>query len=300
MIPEETLGYLIRTAPFRYKVFKVEKRNGKGKRTIAQPAREVKDLQYWVMEKILHNFPIHSAATAYRAGRSITTNAAKHAPNHFLLKMDFKDFFNSIRSDDLDAYLRKLSSEEWGDKDIEYLKRILFWDKERRGRLVMSIGAPSSPMLSNILLYDFDRRVQAFCTPRRVRYSRYADDLAFSTNKPNVLREVEVEVVRICKRMRHPKLTVNAEKTVHASARVARRVTGLVLTNEGSVSLGRDRKRLIRAQIHRFLMGGLNLEEKGKLRGMLAFVNSAEPSFIEKLRDHYGSAEIDKIFKMSD
>jgi retron-type reverse transcriptase len=300
MIPEETLEYIIRSAPFRYKVFKVEKRSGKGKRTIAQPAREVKDLQYWVIEKILRNFPIHSAATAYRAGRSIGTNATKHAPNRFLLKMDFKDFFNSIKSDDFETYLKNRSSEEWSERDIAHLKRILFWDKERKGRLVMSVGAPSSPMLSNILMYDFDRKVQAYCARKRVRYSRYADDLTFSTNKANVLREIELRVTRICEEMDHPRLTVNTEKTVHASIGVGRRVTGLVLTNEGNISLGREKKRLIRAQVHQFLVGGLNLEEARKLRGMLAFVNSVEPSFIERLKVHYGSAEIDRVIKMQD
>ena len=159
----------------------------------------------------------------------------------------------------------------------------------------MSIGVPSSPMLSNILLYDFDKKVQAFCAKKKVKYSRYADDLTFSTNRPNVLREVEIQIAEICKRMEHPKLQLNPEKTVHASRGGARRVTGLVLANSGEVSLGHARKRLIRAQVHHFLAGRLNPDEAAKLRGMLAFVNSVEPAFIQRLRAHYGTAEIDQI-----
>lgn len=300
MIPEATLDHIIRSAPYRYKVFEIDKRDGKTKRTIAQPAKELKAIQYWVMDKVLSAFPIHCAAMAYRKGRSIATNAAKHAPARFLLKMDFKDFFPSITGEDFEAFLAGGDGIDLSREDIVRLKKILFWNRRREGRLVMSIGAPSSPMLSNILLYDFDKRMQAFCAKKKVRYSRYADDLTFSTNRPDVLREVEVQVAEICKRMEHPKLLLNSEKTVHASRGGARRVTGLALANSGEVSLGHARKRLIRAQVHHFLAGGLSPDESAKLRGMLAFVNSVEPVFIQRLSAHYGTAAIDRIINPSD
>lgn len=295
MVPEATLGHIIRSAPYRYKVFEIDKKDGVSKRTIAQPARELKAIQYWVMANVLRHFPIHAAAMAYRRRRSISTNAAKHASSRFLLKLDFKDFFHSIKAADLEAFLTGREDIDLSTEDIVHLKKILFWNRGREGKLIMSIGAPSSPMLSNILMYDFDKRVQAFCAKKKVKYTRYADDLTFSTNRPNVLREVEVQIAEICKRMEHPRLRLNTQKTVHASRGGARRVTGLVLTNEGEVSLGHDRKRLIRAQVHHFLDGRLSPDDAAKLRGMLAFVNSAEPSFIQNLRDHYGNAAIDKI-----
>jgi len=300
MIPEASLGHIIRSAPYRYKVFEIDKKDGKSKRTIAQPARELKAIQYWVMANVLRKFPIHSAAMAYRRRRSISTNAAKHASNCFLLKLDFKNFFHSIKAEDLEVFLAGRKNSELSAEDILHLKKILFWNRRREGKLIMSIGAPSSPMLSNILMYEFDKRVQTFCAKKKVTYTRYADDLTFSTNRPNVLREVEIQVTEICKRMEHPRLRLNTEKTVHASRGGARRVTGLVLANDGQVSLGHDRKRLIRAQVHHFLVGRLSPDEAVKLRGMLAFVNSAEPSFIQNLRDHYGSSEIDRIINLQD
>jgi len=295
MVPEATLGHIIRSAPYRYKVYDVDRKDGVGKRTIAQPARELKAIQYWVMANVLRQFPIHKAAMAYRKRRSISTNAAKHATSRFLLKLDFKDFFHSITANDLGAFLEAHFELDLTTEDIGHLKKILFWNRGREGKLIMSIGAPSSPMLSNILMYEFDNKVQAFCTKMRVKYSRYADDLTFSTTRQNTLREVEVQVAEICKRMKHPQLKLNTKKTVHASRGGSMRVTGLVLANSGEVSLGHDRKRLIRAQVHYFLAGKLNPNDAVKLRGMLAFVNSAEPSFIQRLRDHYGDAEIDRI-----
>ena len=73
------------------------------------------------------------------------------------------------------------------------------------------------------------------------------------------------------------------------------RVTGLVLTNDGKVSLGRDRKRLIRATVHHFIAGKLNPEQIRELRGMLTYVKSVEPKFLVRLRSKYGSNAIRRI-----
>lgn len=292
MTSEAAMEHLIRSAPYRYKVYEVDKKSGRGKRTIAQPAREVKAMQYWVIDNVLRQFPIHSAAMAYRKRRGIANNAAKHATSRFLLKMDFKDFFPTIVAEDLEAFLSKHRNLAFSPKDIYHLKRILFWNRRREGKLVMSIGAPSSPMLSNVLMYEFDRTVQTFCNKKKVKYSRYADDLTFSTNRPNLLREVEVRVAEICESTEHPRLMINREKTVHASMSGPRRVTGLTLTNDGEVSLGRERKRKIRAQIDHLLKGNLSAEEAQSLLGVLAFVNAVEPGFIQRLRDHYGSSNV--------
>jgi len=295
MMSEPVLEHLIRSAPYRYKVYEIDKKSGRGKRTIAQPAREVKAIQYWVMKKVLRQFPVHSAAMAYRKGRGIATNAAKHASSRFLLKMDFKDFFPSIVAADFEAFLSKRKDSPLTPQDIFHLKRILFWNRRREGQLVMSIGAPSSPMLSNVLMYEFDRKVQAFCSKKKVKYTRYADDLTFSTNRPNVLREVEVQVTEICKASDHPQLKLNEGKTVHASMSGSRRVTGLVLSNEGEVSLGREKKRLIRAQVDHFLKGTMTIEEADRLLGLLAFVNAVEPGFIQRLKDHYGMEKVARL-----
>jgi retron-type reverse transcriptase len=297
MISSSSLEYLIRSAPYRYKVFDVEKKGSVEKRQIAQPARELKALQYWMMDNVLKAFPVHRAAMAYLRGRGIKANAEKHAGQSYLLKLDFADFFHSITATDLEAYLKAKHPDDWSAEEINYFKKIFFWNRGRAGKLILSIGAPSSPMISNILMCDFDKAVQEYCVRKKVKYTRYADDLTFSTNRPNILREVKVQVELICKEMKHPRLTINEKKTVHASKGGSRRVTGLVLSNEGTISLGRDRKRLIRTQVHHFLTGQLSVDETNKLRGMLAFVNSCEPEFLERLRKAYGDEGIDHVMR---
>src|SRR5664280_952207 len=82
---------LIRSSPMRYKVYSIPKRTPGQFRTIAQPAREVKALQHWVMSNFLAQFPVDPAAMAYRLGRNIADNARPHVRSRFLLKLDFKD-----------------------------------------------------------------------------------------------------------------------------------------------------------------------------------------------------------------
>lgn len=297
MITEANLLYLVRSSPYRYKVYEVAKRKSNNKRVIAQPAREVKSLQYWVMKNILKSFPIHPAAMAYRRGKSIVNNARAHARNRFLLKLDFKDFFHSITGADFKSFLIGTSQTNLDQNEIDYLTRILFWKKEHGGKLILSIGAPSSPMLSNILMYEFDEAMRAYCVPRRIRYTRYADDLTFSTSIPSTLESVIPQVEMICKTLRFPRLTLNYEKTVHASKKGCRRVTGLVLSNDGTVSIGRERKRQLHAAVHHYISGKLAEEEISSLGGTLAFVRSVDPGFLKTLARRYGRANVNRLLK---
>ncbi len=295
-VPREDLVYLIRSAPYRYKVYDIPKKAPGKTRTIAQPAREVKPLQYWVMENVLARFPVHNAAVAYRKGRSILDNARPHAAHRYICKLDFKGFFPSIKSTDFEKFMRLAPiARVWTVEEVGYMSRILFWRKKRGNVLQLSIGAPSSPLLSNILLYNFDLKISALCAERGITYTRYADDLSFSTNVPGILREIDGQVAEICKRTRPPRLTLNETKTVHASKKGLRRVTGLVLANEGLVSIGREKKRGLRARFHRYMLGGLSEKEIAEFAGMLSFVKSVEPVFLERLSRTYGADALNHL-----
>ena len=291
LLPQDELITLIRSAPRRYKVFQVPKRIPDQFRTIAQPAAEVKVLQYWVMEHILSKFKIHTAAKAYRKGLSIVDNAAPHTQGRVLLKMDFKDFFISLKAHDFRAFLRENRS-DLNVAEIEALCRILFWMPKGTSDLCLSVGAPTSPILSNILMMKFDHRISKLCDGHNVIYTRYADDLTFSADRSRTLQLVEQAVLGVSKRSVGLTLVVNQDKTVRVSRKDSRRVTGLVLTNDGKVSLGRDKKRRIRAQMHHFVTDKLETDQILQLRGMLAYIRSVEPSFIRRLSTKYGSDAI--------
>lgn len=284
---------IIQTAPIRYKNYRIPKRAG-GFREISQPAIEVKALQRGLIEILLRNLPLHEAATAYRTGMSIRDNALRHAGDGPILKMDFKDFFPSIRPADWSAYCEKTGILTEAD-DVKATSLILFHRPKGSSIHRLAIGAPSSPFLSNALMFDFDKLVTDAVGRDHVRYTRYADDLTFSAPRTGHLVNVDRIVRAAIKSIDRPRLKINDDKTTRVTRKYGRKVTGLTLTNDGSVSIGRERKRLIHAAVHRASKGELDLPSLAELKGLLGFANSAEPAFILTLRERYGDEVINYI-----
>lgn len=272
---------MIETAPRRYKIHLIEKRNGRGLRQIAQPTAELKLVQRWIVANYINALPVHQAAMAYRPDLGIKDHAKEHATKKYLLKLDFRDFFPSIKANDFRQHLTRHT--EISEADKVAITRLIFrYDSENQD-MRLSIGAPSSPSVSNTVMFHFDTIASDYCNAAGVQYTRYADDLAFSTNTPHILDELQNFVRETCRQLDYPRLTLNEEKSVFTSKKFQRQLTGLILTNEGSVSLGREKKRLMRAMAHRFNLGTLSLDDTKKLRGLLAFAISIEPEYVNSI-----------------
>jgi RNA-directed DNA polymerase len=292
-LSEHDVVRIISNAPVRYKTYLIPKRNGDA-RTISQPARELKILQRILTEKILSGRPVHAAATAYRVGVSIKANAIAHVQNGPILKMDFKDFFPSITDKDWRSYCEKHSL--FADaEDIRITTNILFRRDRGSQFLRLAIGAPSSPSLSNLLMYDFDTKIFDLVAQDQVTYTRYADDVTFSARRTGFLTKVRGLLERAIRETPFPSLKINEAKTVLATQKYKRMVTGLILTNERKVSIGSRRKRQIRAAVHHQTLGRLNIVAQARLAGMLAFVNDVEPEFLNVLKHKYGEAVIAEL-----
>ena len=146
---------------------------------------------------------MHDAATAYRKGRTILDNAKAHAGTRFLLRMDMQEFFPSLSLDDMNEYKRRRPNlfKHWTDQDFEWFCFLIF----RFGRL--TIGAPTSPAISNALCFDLDVTLGGICQSCNVNYTRYADDLFFSANEGGVLAKVKQEVKLAVSRLMLPSRT---------------------------------------------------------------------------------------------
>lgn len=296
-LPVFDLQRIIYTAPRRYKAFEIPKKNG-GMRQVAQPARELKVVQRAFVEMFLKDLPIHQSATAYRAGLSIGNNAQIHAGHGPILKLDFSNFFPSIRSEDWERYARNAGILTDGDVRLSAL--LLFRQYPDQRVLRLSIGAPSSPIISNLLMFDFDRMVTAEAERRGIRYTRYADDMTFSGQRIGMLKDMMAIVPETLRKITYPKLKLNETKTAFVTTAFRRVVTGVVLSNDGTISLGRDKKRLLRAQVHRASQGALDVEQLQELSGYLSFVNVVEPDFLMRLREKYGAKLIKRIQRAAD
>jgi len=284
-LSESYIRLVARSASHRYKVYQITKKTG-GLRTIHHPARELKLLQMWLIENLFSKLPIHQAAAAYKLGSSVKRHASIHRHSKFLLKVDMRDFFPSITGRDLVRVLKNrfgsrnsfLSS----PRDYEIVRNLACRDDR------LTIGAPSSPMLSNAVMYEFDIDWARRCRNSSIAYSRYADDLYFSTNRPNILAPLLKDLRTDLRQRKSPVLQINDQKTVFTSRKRRRLVTGVVITPDGSLSLGRKRKRYVRSLLFRLSQGRLSPEQRNYLRGFISYAKSVEPAFVLSLERKYG------------
>lgn len=287
-VSPESLQWLALTASQRYKVYEIPKRNG-GTRKIEHPSRIIKAVQRWISKYLGRRLLVHPAATAYSKGSSIRRNAEFHKNANFTLRIDFKDFFPSFSASDVANFLSRASRQselELNEQDIEFIARIC----TRHGRL--TIGAPSSPLLTNLMMFDFDKALSTFCSSSNQIYTRYADDVFVSTNVPNLLAETQAFIRQTSAAFPFGRLIINEEKTAFLSKRYHRSITGLVITSDNKLSIGRDRKREIKALVHKFSLGLLDDLELPRVRGLVTFCADCEPPFVLALEKKYGEATI--------
>jgi len=266
----------------RYKVYQIKKRTG-GMRTIHHPAVELKVYQRFLVQNIFSSFPVHNKVFSYKENTSIRDLALLHVNNRFLLRIDFKDFFPSIKSENIRDFLKnnhhKLEC-NLTEKDITIINMLVCRKKE------LTIGAPSSPILSNILLYDFDLVLNKMFGDSIV-YSRYADDLYFSTNVPNILTNIPRQIEEFLLTY-YIKLKINHDKTIFTSKKHKRVITGLTITTDNTISIGREKKQYIKGLMYKFKNKQIQESDLIYLKGYLSFIKSVDMTFFNLLEKKYG------------
>ncbi|EIU7595104.1 retron St85 family RNA-directed DNA polymerase [Vibrio vulnificus] len=290
LLEKEYIVSIADTASWRYKRFFINKKNGK-LRAIYHPAKELKAIQRVVHDEVLKKLPSHEASYAYKQGCSVKKHAEMHKGARYMLRIDFKNFFESIRTEDIRHFAdKKMMSyvEGWTNADTELLVKLTSFQEG------LTIGSITSPLLSDAICYDLDVAVFSLAHELGVKYTRYADDLYFSTNKKGVLKSIPPKIDALLLDLKCPhNLKINTAKTHHSSKKSRMMVTGLTITNDNNISIGRTRKREIRSQIYKWT--NLNDEDKKYLSGYLSYIKSVEPEFINALCCKYGSSKIKEI-----
>ncbi|WP_083901145.1 retron St85 family RNA-directed DNA polymerase [Azospirillum sp. B4] len=287
-LSERQLDRYAATASNRYKVYTIPKKPF-GVRTIEHPSREIKAIQRWLNSNIIRKLPVHSSATAYHRGASIKENAIRHAGSNFTLHVDFQNFFPSFHGHHIEKFLRWWSEENkinLNDNDISFFRKIVCRNN------ALTIGAPSSPILTNAMMFDFDGTVALWCTSNGFIYTRYADDIFISSVLPGKLGNALEFLKETCPSFPYANLSINHNKTAFLSRRYKRSITGLIITPERKISIGRAKKEEIKSEVYKFSKGELTSEEIGRLRGKIAFTRDVEPSFYDRLLNKYGYSTI--------
>ena len=271
--PAKTLYGLSNNLEKHYHNVFIPKSDG-SKRKLSVPDLILKKVQRSIADNILMQYPISRYAQAYKLGSSIQRNAQPHVAKKKLLKLDIEGFFDHIlysQVKDIVFYEEKFS------EPIRILLTMLCYYKES-----LPQGAPTSPAITNIIMYDFDETVGAFCNKKKISYTRYCDDMTFSGefNEKEIINFVRNELSKLG-------LHLKNRKTAVIPATKRQTVTGIVVNEK--LNLTKEYKKNIRQEMYYIKKFGLDehLNKRGltdkhqyllSLRGRIAFVLQTLPN----------------------
>ena len=164
-----------------YKEFEIPKKSG-GVRRITAPTGTLKDIMSCTADLLSEIYVPSDAAMGFIAGRSVKTNAEAHLGKCYVLNLDLSDFFPSIDSWMVESALVRYGVEALTARLIATICCYPKKDEDGKIRNVLPQGAPTSPVLSNMVCRSLDFRLQGLADYFLLKYTRYADDLTFSSN----------------------------------------------------------------------------------------------------------------------
>lgn len=280
-IDENTVNEIISDTKKHYSKFFIWKdEEHTKKRWIEAPDGVLKGIQEHILHSVLYKMAPTKFAHGFIHGRSIVSCAKEHTGKKFVLKLDLKNFFPSISRDMVyGAMFSELTPENV--KIIIPAIELCLMD----GRLPQ--GAPTSPAISNIVCKPLDMVLYGIAERFGLTYTRYADDLIFSSNDDTIYKVIPIIKSTIVKFG----LVVNKKKVKVLKKHQRQTVTGLVVNADGKTSIRRKKRMNLRAFMHQILVGKKPLDRVNinRLRGNVNLINMANPEqgkwFVEKFNE---------------
>lgn len=262
-VSEKRLNWICLNQRKLYRLRSLPQKNGK-KRVILDPNSSMRRLQLWIQNKILTRTKPHNSAHGFVRGRSILTNSKPHIGKKVIVRLDIEDFFPSIAHQSVRKVYQRIGY-PYGVAVL--LANLCTVD----GQLPQ--GAITSPALSNLVCINLDKRLSGLSKRQNFSYTRYADDLIFSSNNPKLpnlipfFREIILE--------EGFKLQEHKTKVMRQGGR--QMVTGVVSNKKAN--LPRKHRRRLRAAVHK-------LEKEGSESAYLSYRRSGNKKVVNVLRGH--------------
>lgn len=275
----QTLTYLlyIKKIDNCYNTLEIPKKNG-DTRTICVPNKNLKKVQkklynklstYYDEIKTQNNFT-SKISHGFEKNRSIVTNAEVHKNKRYVVNLDLLDFFPSINFGRVRSYFIKNNYFEINDDIATILAQLTCY----KGTLPQ--GAPTSPLITNMICNIMDIRILKIAKKYRLDYTRYADDLTFSTNNKYFLNDYDKFLEDIKNIIHRSGFELNSKKTRLLFSNSRQEVTGLVVNKK--ISVPKEYYKNTRAMAHSLYKNGYFLidDEVGtieQLEGRFSFIN---------------------------
>jgi RNA-directed DNA polymerase len=314
---------LERTVPDKrlrhYRYRWVAKRSGGG-RLIEEPKPVLKHVQQVLLREIVEHIPVHGAAHGFRKGRSALTHAGGHVQRQVVVRLDLEDFFTSVRGPRIYGLFRQCgypepvahiltalttnsvprpvlaqAPEPVGSESTAGRRRLLSYLAQPH----LPQGAPASPALANLAAFRLDRRLTGLAAATGLAYSRYADDLAFSSTRRRTGEETRRLVDLVTEIAAGEGFKVNELKTSVRRSGQRQRLAGVVINEHPNV----DRRQydLLKATVHNAARHGPRGQNRDghpafrdHLRGRIAWVSQLNPARGERLLATFSDIDWDR------
>jgi RNA-directed DNA polymerase len=242
-----------------YREFSIKRKSG-GSRLIRAPRTFLKAVQQYIHRYILSQLDVPPHINGFVKGRGVITNASIHRGAPYVLNVDVEDFFGSITEKAVREFFLELGYN--ADMARLLMRLCTYWGS-------LPQGAPTSPSLANHIFSTVDAKILEICTPKNLRYSRYADDLTFSGTE-RISQEFLYELQAL---LETHGFKVNSKKTRFSRPGQAKYVTGLVVNER--VQAPRELRRNLRAMFHNAERDPSAFSDKSShLLGWASYVNS--------------------------
>jgi len=255
---------LIKSGGTQYTISRIPKRSG-GFRDLHVPNEATKKVQQALYHKLFSKYRIHEAACGFVKGRSIVQNARPHLRHEVVVKLDIREFFPNTSQLRINRYFR---STGWTGKAADLLTTIVCHNQG------LPQGAPTSPVISNIVNKAMDWRFAALADAFGAQYTRYADDITFSLksyDRGKVHRLIQ-NAGMVCRSYGY-KLNKKKKRIIRSHRR--QEVTGLVVNEK--INLPRSRRRWLRAIQHRLRNGLETTVTNTEYEGWMSLLKMVSP-----------------------
>ena len=261
------------TPEFYYTICRV------GKRIVFAPCDELKKVQRYFKQALEWTYPL-KISTFYCA--------KIHCGKKWILKMDIKDFYASVQYEFTRQVVKNICK-KIKLADINYYLNVTTLNDK------LPVGAPTSAHIANACFSPVDKRIRTYCRTHDVNYSRYMDDLIFSSDDKFSLNMAEKFVKNVLEVFSYK---LNEKKTKYISDNKQQNVLGLVVNGKQARLPKKLRKRL-RAMLHGYMVyktsGATPVDFKyrtwseteiARLKGYLAYTKQADNETFDKLEQY--------------
>ena len=278
--------YCMKSMKDHVNVYEIRTNGGRKVRKIYAPSRQLSWVQNRIRYGLLFKIPVEDCVHGFVQKRGIVSNALTHGSRRcaWVMNIDLKNFFPSINTGRIFGLFKTLFG--FNDAVAGQLSRLTTHDNH------LCQGFCTSPDLANFVAWKLDRRLMGLARRMGIVYTRYADDLTFSSidrkrPRPESVLKTVTQIVD------EENFTVNPDKVAIMGVGRRQVVTGLVVSEHG-VNVPRRTRRLLRAAVHHWPQQ--TPERRASIRGWLSYLHAVDPELAQRLLKAIDDADEQRIW----